>query len=175
MHHISLRQGLRSSFEHAPDGFPAHAAQAGLLAGGLFELRDRPALSALGRVRARQRGHPGLVICVVPARPARARDVEDRQLHAALHIRRPGTPHRRSSHPKHGHDLRLRHAAIQAGQHMRSVHLSRVMNTLAANLVDERAIRAGQVQFRLTHDHTPLRRMPMYGVYVCFVTYVSPY
>jgi len=58
---------------------------------------------------------------------------------------------------------------------MGSVHLSRVMKTLAANVVDERAILVGQVHLRLTHDHTSLHRVTMMKVYSCFVICVSQY
>ena len=85
------------------------------------------------------------------------------------------TPHSRAPHPEHGHDLGLRYAPVQARQRVRPIELSRSMNTLAANLVDDRALLVGQVQFRLTHDDTALHRTTVARVFSCFVSQVSMY
>ena len=90
---------------------------------------------------------------------------------AALQICRSGAPQGRTPHPQHIQDLRLWDAAIQAGQCVRPIHLTRMMNTFAANLVHRPSIDLGQSQFRLAHEHTPESWLAVRIVYSCSVIY----
>lgn len=58
---------------------------------------------------------------------------------------------------------------------MRPIDLSLLMQAFAADLVHDRAVLLGQVQFRLAHDNTSMPRSAMVGVYSCSVTCVSKY
>ena len=46
---------------------------------------------------------------------------------------------------------------------MSPIDLSRLMQPFAANLVHERSIRIGQMQFRLAHDNTSKHQVVMTG------------
>ena len=92
-------------------------------------------------------------------------DPRARQLHPASQVRRPGTPQGHATDAQHGRDLGFGNAAIQARQHMRPVDFARTMYTLAANIVDDRAVLFAQVQIRLTHDNTSANPMTTITVY----------
>ena len=77
------------------------------------------------------------------ARPARALDVEHRQLHATLQVCQPGTPQGSAPDSQHRADLRLRDPSVQARQDVRTVDLARMMNALAADLLDHRPVLVG--------------------------------
>lgn len=175
MHHISRRQGLRSFFEHAAHRLATHIAQPGLAPGGALEFDHRPALAPFGWRQTCQRSDLCLRVRVVHARAARASHVQQRQLQATLQVRRTGAPQGRPTHAQHRQDLRLRHASIQARQHVRPVDLPTVMTTLAADLFDNRAVFLAQMQFRLAHEYTSVCQMATCEVYSCSVTYVSLY
>ena len=81
--------------------------------------------------------HSRLGIRVVLRRPAWPLDVEHRQLHATLQVRQSGTPQGGAPDSQHRADLRLWDPAVQAGQDVRTIDLARMMNALAADLLDQ--------------------------------------
>jgi hypothetical protein len=66
--------------------------------------------------------------------------------------------------PQHGHDLGFGNPASQAGPDMGSLDVSRMMQTFAANLFDDRAVLLGQLQLRPAHDNISVSRVALAGV-----------
>ena len=58
---------------------------------------------------------------------------------------------------------------------MSPIDLSRLMQPFAANLVHERSIRIGQMQFSLAHENTSKHQVVMTGLHSCSVISVSMY
>ena len=167
MHHISRCQGLREFFEHAPHGLPAHAAKAGFPVRGTFEFAKRPALPAFGGCRAGQGRDACLGVGAVRPGPSRARKIEHCEIDAALQVRCARAPQRRAPHAQHGHDPRLGHPAVKAGKGVRSSDLSRLMHSLASNLLDGCAVGLRQAKLGLSHGYILAGRSAASKVYPC--------
>ena len=96
-------------------------------------------------------------------------------MQAALQIRCSGPPQRRASNAEYGPDLRLRHPAIQRGEHVRPIDLATVMQTFASNLLHHSPILVTQLKSSLLHEHTSVRETATDVLYSCFDIYVSTY
>ena len=106
---------------------------------------------------------------------ARARYVEHCKFQTALQVRGPRPPQSCTTHAEHFQDLRLRHAAIQAGQRVGSIDFPRPMDARAANRIHGRAISLQQMQFGLSHGYISVSQLAVSELYSCSVTYVFLY
>ena len=127
-----------------PGSFPASAE-------GGSQPADRPAFAPARRRATSQSHHLRLLAGLIFPRLARTRFVVQGVFPAALTLRRPSPPQRRTAQVQHLANRRLRDPLIQRHQNMCAVDLSHRMHSLATKRVQSTPIRLGQMQLCLSH------------------------